>query len=226
MISMKWRLCVLPLLLPLAATAAEIPPLVLGPGVGVNIHFVTGHETDLDLIAAAGFQFIRMDFAWESIEKRKGEYDWKGYEELLATLDKRHVRPTFILDYSNPLYEQTVTSPNPITGAQRRSTASPQHPDSIAAFARWAAASATHFQGRHVIWEIWNEPNIHFWSPEPNAQQYADLAVATCKAVREAEPAERAEALAQAVNGHIDSSHRDPVLLCQLGPRSCPFAAG
>ena len=49
---------------PLPARGAEIPPPVLPAGVGVNIHFVTGHEKDLDMIAAAGFKFIRMDFHW------------------------------------------------------------------------------------------------------------------------------------------------------------------
>ena len=174
--------------LPLLAVGAEIPDPVLPAGVGVNIHFVTGHEKDLDLIAAAGFKFIRMDFGWESTEPSKGEYNWAGYDELLANLEKRGLRAIFILDYSHRLYEETATSPNPITGQSHKTTASPQHPDSVAAFARWAAASAKHFQGRHVLWEIWNEPNISFWSPKPDAQQYTTLALAACKAIREAEP--------------------------------------
>ena len=52
-------MCVLPLL----SSGGEIPEPVLPAGVGVNIHFVTGHEQDLDLIAGAGFKFVRMDFA-------------------------------------------------------------------------------------------------------------------------------------------------------------------
>ncbi len=174
--------------LPLLSNGGEIPEPILPAGVGVNIHFVTGHEQDLDLIAGAGFKFVRMDFAWDGIETRKGEYDWSGYEELLANLEKRGLRAILILDYSHPLYEDTATSPNPLTGESHQNTASPQHPASIAAFARWAAASAKHFQGRHVLWEIWNEPNINFWSPKPDAQQYTTLALATCKAIREAEP--------------------------------------
>ena len=39
-----------------------------------------------------------------------------------------------------------------------------------------------------MLWEIWNEPNISFWSPKPDAQQYTTLALAACKAIREAEP--------------------------------------
>jgi beta-xylosidase len=183
---LNWRLLIP--LLPLACGAAEIPEPVIPAGVGVNIHFVTGHEQDLDLIAAAGLKFIRMDFAWASIETKKGEYKWSEYDQLLANLDQRGIRPIFILDYSHPLYEEAVTSPNPLNGQTRKNTASPQHPESVAAFARWAAAAAKHYHGRRVLWEIWNEPNIQFWSPKPDAQQYTALALATCKAVREADP--------------------------------------
>jgi len=197
---MTTRLIPLVSLVPLALAAADLPPLVLPAGVGVNIHFTRGHEKDLDLIAAAGFKFIRMDFAWEGIERRKGEYDWSAYEDLTAGLERRGIRALYILDYSNPLYEQTVASKNPITGAEEdKGTASPQHPESIAAFARWAAAGAKHFRGRRVIWEIWNEPNIFFWKPKPDAQQYATLALATCKAIRETDP--QATILAPATSG-------------------------
>lgn len=174
--------------LPLLGGGAEIPEPVLPAGVGVNIHFVTGQEKDLDLIAGAGFKFVRMDFHWEAIETSKGEYNWAGYDDLLANLEKRGLRAILILDYSHHLYEDSVTSPHPITGQAHKTTSSPQHSASIAAFARWAAASAKHFQGRHVLWEIWNEPNGDFWSPKPDAQQYTTLALATCKAIREAEP--------------------------------------
>jgi hypothetical protein len=168
--------------------AGQIPEPVIPAGVGVNIHFVRGHERDLDLIAAGGFKFVRMDFTWAGIERKRGEYDWSGYEELTANLEKRGLRPLYILDYSNPLYEEEVTSKNPISGEQHKTTASPQHPESVAAFAKWAGAAARHFSGRKIIWEIWNEPNIHFWQPKPDVQQYITLARATAKAIREADP--------------------------------------
>jgi len=93
-----------------------------------------------------------------------------------------------ILDYSNPLYEETVVSQNPLTGQEQKDVVSPQHPESGVAFARWAAAAAKHFAGRRIIWEIWNEPNISFWKPQPDVAQYTALAPATAKAVRAADP--------------------------------------
>jgi hypothetical protein len=175
-------------LLPFLCRSSEIPEPVFPQGVGVNIHFVTGHERDLDLIAAAGFRFIRMDFGWAGIETSKGRYDWSEYEELLSNLDRRGIRAVFILDYSNPLYEPEVTSINPLTHQTHQTTASPQHPESINAYAAWAAAAAKHFQGRHILWELWNEPNIDFWSPKPDASQYTALALAAAKSIREADP--------------------------------------
>ncbi|MCL4786491.1 MAG: cellulase family glycosylhydrolase [Verrucomicrobia bacterium] len=195
---MKNTILLLGYLIPLAL-AAQIPEPVLPAGVGVNIHFVKGHERDLDLIAAAGFKFVRMDFTWAGIERKRGEYDWSGYDELTANLEKRGIRALYILDYSNPLYEAEVTSKNPISGQQHKTTASPQHPESVTAFAKWAGAAAKRFSGRGILWEIWNEPNIHFWQPEPNVEQYITLARATANAIREADP--RAMIVGPAISG-------------------------
>lgn len=155
---------------------------------GVNIHFTTGGEKDLDMIAAGGFKFIRMDFVWERIEKEKGIYNWEEYDELSASLEKRGIRAIYILDYSNPLYEKIVDSKDPLNGEVQKGTGSPRHPGSVAAFARWAAASAEHFKKYNIIWEIWNEPNITFWRPKPDINQYITLAMATCKAVKSTVP--------------------------------------
>jgi polysaccharide biosynthesis protein PslG len=171
-----------------AARAADLPEPVLPQGVGVNIHFVGGHARDLDLIAAAGFKVVRMDFSWGGTERKEGEYDWSAYDGLTGDLEKRGLRAVYILDYSNALYEEAAVSENPVTHQRQRGTASPQHPQSVAAFARWAAAAAKHYRGRRVIWEVWNEPNIGFWKPRPDVNQYAALCLATCKAVRAADP--------------------------------------
>ena len=43
--------------------------------------------------------------------------------------------------------------------------------------------------GAHV-WEIWNEPNLlSFWSPEPNPAEYAQVLIASYKAIKRADPA-------------------------------------
>jgi hypothetical protein len=186
-------------LLPTSGLASDLPELVFPQGVGVNIHFTRGHERDLDLIAAAGFKFIRMDFGWAGIERKPGDYDWSAYDTLTSNLDQRGLRALYILDYSNPLYEEAVVSRDPIGGRERRDTASPQRPESVAAFAKWAGEAAQRYRGRRIIWEIWNEPNIGFWKPKPDVRQYTALALATCQAIRAADP--QATIIAPATSG-------------------------
>ena len=144
-------------------------------GMGVNIHFTDPKPGELEMLSRAGFRWVRMDFGWEAIERKAGVYDFSAYDRLLASLDKFHLRAVLILDYGNKLYDGGL---------------SPHTDDSRAAFARWAAASAVHFQGRGVLWEIWNEPNGHFWKPDPNAGDYAQLALVASRAIRAAAPQE------------------------------------
>lgn len=142
--------------------------------LGVNIHFNDPKPGEMEQLAAAGFRWIRQDFAWGGIEREKGTYDFAPYERLLALLKSRQMRPIFILDYGNDLY----------------GPGSPRTPEARAAFARFAAASVTHFKDQGILWEMWNEPNGGFWSPKANVDEYAALAVETGKAIRKAAPNE------------------------------------
>ncbi len=202
------KLWLLACLLP-AALGAQIPSAVIPEGVGVNIHFVQGHEHDLDMIAAAGFKFVRMDFSWETTETAPGTYDWSTYDDLTAHLRQHGLRPIYILDYAHSAYEPMVDSRHAIEHTPEKHTASPRHTESIAAFARWAVAAAKHFRKQHIIWEIYNEPNGDFWKPKPDADEYAALALATAKAVRNAEPSATIIAPAMAA---FDWKFIEPVL--------------
>lgn len=152
---------------------------------GVNIHFTSPRPGEMGQLAAGGFKLVRMDFAWGSVEREKGVYDFSAYDTLMAALKPHGIRPLFILDYSNRLYEpeQSVRSP-----------------EGRAAFAAFAAAAAKHFGGQGVIWEIWNEPNLQqFWRPQPAADDYASLVLETVPAIRKADP--KATVLAPASSG-------------------------
>jgi len=149
--------------------------LTIPNGFGVNIHF-TGEPHDLDLIAEAGFRFIRMDFGWGSIEREKGVYDFQksGYDALTEGCLKRGIKPLYILDYSNKLYE-------------------PEHSvrteEGRKAFARFAEAAAKRYSGKGIFWEVWNEPNLkQFWNPQPGIEDYCALVEATAPGVKKADP--------------------------------------
>lgn len=159
-----------------AALAAEphpsIPKPALPDSLGVNIHFTDPRAGELEMLTAAGFRWVRMDFGWGGTERKAGEYDFSAYDRLAATLERHQLRAVFILDYGNPLYDGGSA---PHTDAGR------------AAFAKWAVAAVKHFAGRGYLWEMWNEPNHEqFWKPKPDPAQYAALARATGEALRAA----------------------------------------
>ncbi len=152
---------------------------------GVNIHFTGAPSRDLDLIRDGGFGWIRMDFVWSSVEREKGVYRFRPYDELLEGLTSRGIRALFILDYSNRLYEKD------------RSVRTQEGRE---AFARFAAAAAGRYRGRGIRWEIWNEPNLEgFWKPQPAVEDYAALVIETARAIRAADP--QARILAPASSG-------------------------
>lgn len=156
----------------LASPQSLPPPNLVPDGFGVNIHFTGAPARDLDGLQSAGFRWARMDFAWDAVEKTKGVYDFAAYDTLVAGLKARHIKPLFILDYGNDLYQK---------GA-------PRTPEARAGFARFAAAAVRHYKGKPILWEIWNEPNGGFWQPRANADEYAALAVETAQAIRAADP--------------------------------------
>lgn len=157
------------LLLTLSAEVSAV-----GDRLGVNIHFTGAPSRDLDLIAGAGFGWVRMDFTWSRIERERGRYDFTPYDELVDGLSSRGLRALFILDYSNRLYE---TERSVRTAAGRE------------AFARFAGTAAARYRGRGIRWEIWNEPNLEkFWSPQPGTADYLSLVRATAKAIHAADP--------------------------------------
>jgi len=157
-----------------ALTAEGIPSRTVPLQFGVNIHFVEPREKDIQMIADAGFRFIRMDFTWSRVEREKGKYNFSGYERLVSSLASREIRPLFILDYGNSLYEDGLA---------------PRSEEGRGAFCKFAAAAARRFAGKGILWEIWNEPNLNqFWKPAAKAEDYCALAVAVCRALRDADP--------------------------------------
>ena len=144
-------------------------------GLGVNIHLTDPKPGELEMIAAAGFKWVRMDFLWGATEPERGRYDFAHYDHLLDALDRFGMRAILILDYGHRLYD----------GDRAVRTDKGRE-----AYARWAAAAVTHFQARGVVWELWNEPNGGFWSPKANVEEYAAMALAASKAMRAAAPGE------------------------------------
>jgi len=158
------------------AQKLSLPTGIVPDGLGYNIHFIDGRKGELEMLAESGVTIIRTDLTWSKTERQKGIYDFSAYDRLSNSLEKYKIRPIYILDYTNNLYDGGL---------------SPYTPEGRAAFAKWAVAAVTHFKDRGILWEMYNEPNIvAFWKPKPNVNDYTLLALETGRALREKAPNE------------------------------------
>lgn len=154
--------------------AENLPAPIIPESLGMEIHFTSPQPGEMAKMKALGFKFIRMDLFWTEIEREPGKYDFTAYDGLVHTLEQYDLNLILILDYGNFAYD----------GGH-----APRTPEGRAAFARFVSTAARRYRDHNIIWEIWNEPNLSkFWSPEPNATDYGQLAITASQAIRQADP--------------------------------------
>jgi autotransporter-associated beta strand protein len=169
-----------------AAPSLGFPVMIVPEGLGVNIHFTGDPTQDLSMIQAAGFKFVRMDFAWNWIETTQGQYNFQAYDQLYDACTSLGIRILGILDYGNSLYGTNANTETFLQG-----------------YTQFAAATAAHFQKDGIIWEIWNEPNTTLWPGGANVTQYMALVTNAVPAIRQADT--NATIIAPATSG-IDTN--------------------
>jgi hypothetical protein len=141
-------------------------------GMGVYLYRCpAGPEMDraAALAQAAGVRWTREEFQWQRLEPAKGRYDWTFYDRLTDCATAHGLSVYGLLAYWSGWADKYTEA-------------------GIADYARWAGAVAAHYKGRIDHWEIWNEPNIFFWSgpkelyPKLLAQAYAAIKAANPEA--------------------------------------------
>lgn len=114
---------------------------------GVNSHNPKESIEVLQKMYDAGIRFIRYDLPWQNIEKLNGVYDFSEFDIAYLRAEQVGIKLLLIFDYTNPYYDNNYS---PYTELGRR------------AFTNYVKAAVEHFQGKGIIWEIYNEPT-GFW---------------------------------------------------------------
>lgn len=162
---------------------------------GVSIHELQ-RETDFNLIKKSGISIVRDAFVWDIIEKEKGVYNFSNnglinYDEFIQKYKNNHIRPYIMLLYSNKLYSNEENINN--------------H-EVKDAYSKWAAECAKRYKNNHIIWEIYNEPNLEtFWKPQVNsAYHYTNVVKKVAPLIKKNDPT--ATVVAPALSGLGDVS--------------------
>lgn len=149
-------------------------------------------ERQMQMIAEAGFGWIRQQFPWEDIEIHgRGDFEdrrnvdaigvvdaWAKYDQIVALAEQYGVR--IIARIDNP---PAWTHADPNIGAFAP-------PDDIQDYVNFASAVAERYRGRIQHYQIWNEPNIFpEWGNQPvDPEAYTDMLCRTYRALKAIDP--------------------------------------
>ena len=153
-----------------AASAALPPPepqFVDTMGVGLAVSDAT--PPVLNLLAAAGFHWVRIRVPWSDVERQRGVYNVAPYTAAVGELNKVRLRTILVLGGTNPLY---ASGEVPASDQDR------------AAFAAYCGAVARAVGGKGRWWEIWDKPNIGAWAAGPATATYVALLRSAADAIR------------------------------------------
>jgi len=150
-----------------------------GIAAGGNMHNLTATELgqNLDMYKSAGSRWVRVDVNWELIERGgPASYDWASFDRVMQAATARGLQVV-----AGILYTPAWARPANTTGTYP--------PTDLTDYANFARAAVQHYapMGVHT-WEIWNEPNIGFWSPSPDPARYAQMLKLAYSAIKQADP--------------------------------------
>ena len=127
----------------------------------------------LKAIKEAGIKWDRCDFWWGRIEPEKGKFLWRDVDWVVEQYVTHDVQLMPILCYGSAWQKSDA----PVTDDER------------ALYARYVYETVKRYKKHVHVWEIWNEPNITpFWSPNPDAKEYAKLLKVAYEAAKRADP--------------------------------------
>ena len=146
-------------------------------------------DRSLQLVAEAGFHWIRQQFPWEDIEiAAKGDYvdpkwnvsTWDKYDRIVALAEKHGLQIIARLD-APPAWSRKMGSAPGWTMAP---------PDNLDDYGDFVYAVVNRYKGRIRYYQVWNEPNIFpEWGDQPaDPAGFVKLLQVAYRRAKEADP--------------------------------------
>lgn len=153
-------------------------------------------EQQVQMIADAGFAWIRQQFPWEDIEihargdfsDRRNDVDGDGQIDTISAWDKYDQIVALAESYDLSIMARLDNPPAWSHAAPDVLSTTP--PDDLDDFVRYAAAVAERYRGRIRYYQVWNEPNIYpEWGDQPvDPLAYTDMLCRTYAALKAVDP--------------------------------------
>jgi len=177
-----WQLG-LDLLRPRPQTADFTPMAYAGVNpFGINVFLEQEVEPEkrertVQMIAEAGFHWLRQEFPWEDIEIHgKGDFEDRRHQPYRSAWEKYDHIVDLAEKYGLELIVR-LSNPPAWSRAEGDAHGAFAPPDNLADFGDFVEAVVSRYRGRIRYYQIWNEPNIYpEWGESPvSPQQYVEL---------------------------------------------------
>jgi hypothetical protein len=148
-------------------------------------------ERQVQLIAEAGFHWLRQEFPWYDIEVGgKGNFnDCRNPPGCISAWDKYDQIVNLAESHNLELLVR-LSSPPDWSRADKSARGAFAPPDNFDDFADYAAAVAARYKGRVHYYQVWNEPNIFDeWGNQPvDPEAYTRLLCLTYRRLKQVDP--------------------------------------
>ncbi len=139
-------------------------------------------KNDADLMAAAGFNVVRMaEFAWDGMEPKEGRYDFSIFDEAIATLAEKGVKAILCTPTATPPRWLTVKHPDIVRIDENgvpQSHGSRQHCCHASETLRRYSRKITQAMGDHFR----DNPNVIGWQTDNEFNcQFSECHCASCQ---------------------------------------------
>ncbi|MBI4580592.1 MAG: beta-galactosidase [Planctomycetes bacterium] len=115
----------------------------------------------------AGVKWTREEIQWAATEPVQGRFDWQFYDDIFAVARANGISVYGLLAYWSDWADKNT-------------------PKGVEQYCAWARQVVRRYNDRIKHWEVWNEPNIFFWSGP--RELYADLLKQAYAAIKAEDP--------------------------------------
>ena len=149
-------------------TSDLLPDSPFGMGIYLGQRWAADQmEKPAQIAQSIGVKWMRDEFNWGHVEPRKDEWHFERFDASVDMATRHGISIFGLLCYWSPW-------------------AKPHTPEGIQDYCHYVKTIVNRYKDRVHYWEIWNEPNIFFWTG--TIEQYAELMKAGYDAIKEADP--------------------------------------
>lgn len=167
---------------PVSIGRVSLPGAAVNPGLepesiigaGLYLYRWNGRSDAFENIARtaefaqrAGVKWSREEILWHVTEPEKGRFEWAFYDRMIEIAQQHGISIYGLLDYWSDWTKKDTE-------------------EGVEDYCRWARQVVRRYKDRIHHWEIWNEPNIFFWSGPK--ELYAKLLTKAYEAIKAEDP--------------------------------------